>query len=262
MRSAMPGVDAVEARSSRAFPRHTHEQFGIGLILDGAQTSASGRGPVEAGPGDVITVNPGEVHDGAPVGDRGRWWRMIYVDPPALAEVHSHIGEGRSDPFEFQRPVLSDPSAASQLSHLFQSLAGEAAETALLREQLLLSLLARMLGISGDNVRTRAYPSAIAVAKSMIDDAPGSAVTLADLARVSSLSRFQVLRAFTSATGFTPHAYLLQRRLGLARRLIAGRMPLAQAAAEAGFADQSHMTRVFTSRYGFSPGVYAAAFRS
>ncbi|WP_375781517.1 AraC family ligand binding domain-containing protein [Roseococcus suduntuyensis] len=31
--------------------------------------SSSGRGPVEAGPGDVITVNPGEVHDGAPIGE-------------------------------------------------------------------------------------------------------------------------------------------------------------------------------------------------
>jgi AraC-like DNA-binding protein len=41
--------------------------------------------------------------------------------------------------------------------------------------------------------------------------------------------------------------------------LIAANTPLAQAAADAGFADQSHMTRVFTSRYGVSPGAYAAA---
>ena len=39
----------------------------------------------------------------------------------------------------------------------------------------------------------------------------------------------------------TPHAYLLQRRLHQARRLIAGGMPLAEAAAHSGFADQSHM---------------------
>jgi AraC-like DNA-binding protein len=38
-------------------------------------------------------------------------------------------------------------------------------------------------------------------------------------------------------------------------------MSLAQVAAEAGFADQSHMTRVFASRYGFTPGAYAGALR-
>jgi AraC-like DNA-binding protein len=93
----------------------------------------------------------------------------------------------------------------------------------------------------------------------MIDDAPTAAFTLADLARACGLSRFQVLRRFVSATGFTPHAYLVQRRLDVARRLIASNTPLAQAAADAGFADQSHMTRVFTSRYGVSPGAYAGA---
>jgi len=34
---------------------------------------------------------------------------------------------------------------------------------------------------------------------------------------------------------------------------------LADAACEAGFADQSHMTRLFTRTYGISPGLYAAA---
>jgi len=36
-------------------------------------------------------------------------------------------------------------------------------------------------------------------------------------------------------------------------------MPLAEAALAAGFADQSHMNRVFVRRYGVSPGIYAEA---
>lgn len=70
-RAAMAGVEAVEAATRHAFPRHTHQQFGIGVIHQGAQKSASGRGMVEAGPGDVITVNPNEVHDGSPIGEAG-----------------------------------------------------------------------------------------------------------------------------------------------------------------------------------------------
>jgi len=48
---AMAGVDAVEAESRHAFPRHTHDQFGIGVIHRGAHRSHSGRGQVEAGAG-------------------------------------------------------------------------------------------------------------------------------------------------------------------------------------------------------------------
>ncbi|HTN99015.1 MAG TPA: helix-turn-helix transcriptional regulator, partial [Nordella sp.] len=73
------------------------------------------------------------------------------------------------------------------------------------------------------------------------------------------LSKFQLLRGFCKATGLTPHAYLVQRRVALARTLIAGRLPLAEAALTAGFADQSHMTRLFVRTYGVSPGLYAEA---
>ena len=95
----------------------------------------------------------------------------------------------------------------------------------------------------------------------LIDNDPAAPVTLADLGRVCGMSRFQVLRGFAKATGMTPHAYLVQRRIDLARRLIAAGVPLAQAAADSGFADQSHMTRVFARRFGLSPGAYAQAVR-
>jgi quercetin dioxygenase-like cupin family protein len=62
-----PFSAAVEFAARHIFPRHTHEQFGIGVIRRGASRSRSGRGMVEAGSGDIITVNPGEVHKGAPI---------------------------------------------------------------------------------------------------------------------------------------------------------------------------------------------------
>jgi hypothetical protein len=64
--SALHGIYTMQADSSRTFARHSHEEFGVGLIVRGAQRSCSGRGMVEAGPGDIIMVNPGEVHDGQP----------------------------------------------------------------------------------------------------------------------------------------------------------------------------------------------------
>lgn len=93
----------------------------------------------------------------------------------------------------------------------------------------------------------------------MIEADPARPVTLDELARHAGLGKFQLLRGFCKATGLTPHAYLVQRRVALARRLIRDRLPLAEAAAAAGFADQSHMTRLFVRTYGVTPHLYAGA---
>jgi len=256
---ALPGVEAIEADTRHAFARHTHEHFGIGLIARGAQKSHSGRGPVEAGPGDIITVNPGEVHDGAPIGEAGRRWAILYLDPGVVAGAVADIGAGRPGWREFGQPVIRDRAAADGFRRLYAAAtAPRPGAPTPAAESLLLALLARTLELHPAGQRG-APPAAIARARALIDDDPAAALSLADLAHASGLSRFQVLRAFARATGLTPHAYQLQRRIGLARRLIAGGAALSEAAAASGFADQSHMTRVFVRQYGITPGSYAGA---
>ncbi|HEX7761174.1 MAG TPA: AraC family transcriptional regulator [Caulobacteraceae bacterium] len=252
------GVEATAARSRRVFPRHTHETFGIGLISGGAQASRSGRGMVEAGAGDVITVNPGEVHDGSPLGDAGRSWRMLYLDPALVADSLGDIGEGRALAYEFTQPVLRRPRIAARFTQLFFTLTKGAGGLAVIGwEEQLLALLADAMR-EGDRPPEPA-PPAIAAVRSMLDGDPAAPTTLSDMAQQCGLSRFQVLRGFERATGLTPHAYLIQRRVSLARRLIAEGLGLAEAAIASGFADQSHMTRVFVRRHGITPGAFAAA---
>ena len=99
------GIEAMVADTTCTFARHFHEDFGIGLIHRGAQKSMSGRGLIEAGPGDVITVNPGEVHDGAPLNDAGRGWRMLYL-PPAWSLTWGRIFSGKAAKWNSANRVL------------------------------------------------------------------------------------------------------------------------------------------------------------
>lgn len=48
------------------------------------------------------------------------------------------------------------------------------------------------------------------------------------------------------------------RRLARARTLIKNGVPLAETAARAGFADQSHLTRQFKRAFGLTPGRWIA----
>ena len=329
-RSIVEGIGAVEADTAHSFGRHMHDHFGIGFIERGAQRSASGRGPVEAGPGDVITVNPGEIHDGMPIGDDGRAWRMLYLDTDLVAKACLDVSDGKRGMMEFTQPVITDAGVAFGLARAYATITGRAiaSEVAartlfspagrrwpegpdeggdglkirgdspliassslgtsprggeegasrtnrrskpsspspsdqpaiMVAETWLLETCATLLLPRSTGAKT-GMPATIRHARALIDDDPASLVSLSDLADASGLSRYQVLRAFSRWLGLTPHAYILQRRLNMARRLIGNGVPLAEAAAVSGFADQAHMTRLFVRFFGISPGVLAAGSR-
>ena len=87
-------------------------------------------------------------------------------------------------------------------------------------------------------------------------------VTLAYLAGECHLSVAHFARAFKRTTGQTPHRWLLERRVEHAKRiLVTSALPLAEIAAACGFADQSHLTRVFSQIVGAGPGAWRRTWK-
>ena len=185
---------------------------------------------------------------------------LVRIDRDDIAGLSREIGEGGPGRQEIPHPVIRNRAIAARFEILFGAVTESGSGYGLLREQLLLQLVADVMRERGGSDERPPVPASIRAARDLIDDDPLAAVSLADLAGESGLSRFQVLRGFARATGLTPHAYLVQARIHIARRLIAQGMPLAEAAFASGFADQSHMTRVFVRKYGLSPRLYAGAF--
>ena len=264
------GVEAIMAQTRHSFAKHTHEAFGIGYMYAGAQKSASGRGMVEAGAGNIITVNPREVHDGHPIGDDSRGWNMLYFEPTLIADLASDMTDGAHTHYEFTNPVIDSPPVRNCFITLFDAIANGSENAARLRREEMLFLVLHHAQINagadahGSNPDTGKFVAHARIkrAKSLIDDCPSIAHGLHDLAAATGLSRFQTLRDFTRATGLTPHAYLIQRRIDLARAMIKGGARLADIAQDAGFADQSHLNRHFVRAFGITPGRYAKAIRA
>ncbi|MCG8584989.1 MAG: AraC family transcriptional regulator [Pirellulales bacterium] len=80
--------------------------------------------------------------------------------------------------------------------------------------------------------------------------------SLAELATLCGLSRFQFCRRFAASTGLTPSDYLLRLRVEAAASLIRKGNGLTRSALDAGFSDQAHLTRMFKRFRGITPGRY------
>jgi AraC-like DNA-binding protein len=257
--SPWAGVYATEIRSARHYGRHSHATFGFGVMGDGAQRSSSGRGMVDAYAGDIVTTNPGEVHDGRPLGGPSRTWCTVYLEPGLLGSMAAPAARGD---LAIVRPVLADPhlqQATRRLLAVLRQWQQGRADTLACEEALV-----QACGLLVERHTTQRDPTGearitLAAVREHIEQDLQAQPSLSELAALAGVSRFQLLRRFAAAHGCTPHAWLMQQRAERARALIRGGAALAESAAACGFADQSHMTRIFTRQFGFTPGAWQRA---
>ena len=79
-------------------------------------------------------------------------------------------------------------------------------------------------------------------------------VTVEELSKRFSVSRFYLIRQFKQRFGITPRQFLISLRVAEAKKLLANGLSVAAAAHTAGFADQSHLTRQFKRITSYCPG--------
>ena len=120
----------------------------------------------------------------------------------------------------------------------------------------LLIVINRLSAAAGDPaaVTDKPYDEKIRLALSIINENLAGDLSVDALAERLFLSRYHFMRLFKSQTGSTVHAYVRQKRLLCAARLIREGVPVQQAAAECGFNDYSVFHRAFRESFGFRPG--------
>lgn len=254
--AALDGIERIEAAISRyTYEPHRHDTYAIGVTLEGVQTFFY-RGARRASlPGQCLILHPDEIHDGAAGDESGLRYRMLYLDPAILADALAPLGE-TSLPF-IAAPVISDP----ELLRLALSIL-EIEDTKFARLEIdghVAELAPVLLRLAGDNgQKTSARPvDRLHRVRDYLDANRFAQVASGELEDVAGLDRYTIARQFRRQFGTSPHRYLLMRRLGSARERISLGEPLADIAADTGFADQAHFSRHFKKAYGLTPGRWA-----
>lgn len=87
-------------------------------------------------------------------------------------------------------------------------------------------------------------------------------LTLGELAEVAALSEYHFSRMFRLSFGRAPHAWVAEQRLARARLLLrTTSLPLAQIAADCGYANAAHFSHRFRDAHGAAPNAYRRAIQ-
>ncbi|MFV2171904.1 AraC family transcriptional regulator [Actinomadura sp. LOL_016] len=250
-------LDLLTARiGSRHYAPHIHDEYAIGVTVDGVETMRYRGEKVYSAAGSVVVIEPGEAHTGGPAQPEGFAYLALYPTGDLLRAATP----GSAEP-HFRGPIIDDPGLGDALRLAHRALrAGEdplEAETRLL--EVFDALVRRHAVPPGGGDAGRPGPGAARIARSLAErlaDELTRPPPLAEVAADLGLSRYQALRAFRDVVGMPPYAWLAQHRVARARALLdAGHRP-ADAAALVGFADQAHLTRWFRRVLGVTPGAY------
>jgi AraC-like DNA-binding protein len=246
--------------TTHEFPLHTHEAFVVAVTETGGSMVKS-RGHIEQAHHEALFVfNPGEPHAGW-MGRSPHWrYRSFYLAKPSMERLAQDLGLPQLP--GFTQNLFNDRDLIDGFLDLHA--ACDSAGSVEDRDEQLIAIFGRLFARHGAGliVRPAADREQLRRAIRLMHDRYAEPLQLGDVASVLGLTKFQLIGLFKHTIGLTPHVYLTQVRLNAACRLLRRGRSLAETAMEAGFYDQSAMTRHFKRCYAITPLQFAAANRT
>lgn len=224
---------------SEPFVLHAHDLCVIGWVREGSRIlKVNGREAVISS-GDVVAFNPGDIHGCEHASAEPFAYDSIAIAPALL------------DGMRLRNVARADERAAEEALAFFSGL------DAMDDDEVLEGVLA-IAGLldDGEGIRAAADEGLATAVAAHLRTHLTDAVSIQTLADEAGVSVHALIRAHRARFAITPLQHLKSMRVEHAAHLLAQGMAPAEAAMRAGFADQSHLTRAFKERMGFTPAAY------
>ena len=185
----------------------------------------------------------------------------FYIPRAALDEFCHEHGLPRVSHLRCE-PGHSDPIVSQLAELLLPALESPGQASALFVDHIMLALCAHLAGSYGESRSQEGAsrgltPAELLRATEYMASQSQHDVQLADVARQCGLSRGYFAQRFKLAAGLSPHQWLQRYRIEKAQNFLAtSKDSVAEIATSCGFADQSHLTRVFSRLAGDTPAAW------
>lgn len=190
----------------------------------------------------------------------------IYLEPKILNRIAHNTAELERTEL-IQTLKVHDPLIEQIGLNLKTELERNGAGSDLYAESMAMALSAHLLQrYTAKRLRLHSYSDGLSRYKlneviAYINEHLDSELSLTEIAAVVQISPHYFATQFKQSTGLTPHHYIIQRRIELAKILLTNReLTIAEVMRQTGFKSQSHFTRLFRQNTSITPKAYRDVF--
>lgn len=242
-----------------SYSKHAHEEYSLGVTLQGRQDFFSQRAFHKSPTGGVIVFNPEDVHDGHSGLTEHLEYVMLYVHPSEFEPMFKALGYTKNAAPRVASPLLNNPVLAQQILAL-KRLTNNGNYTRIDGEAALFNIAHSIIKQTGCAIAALSISSKkdtlLLKAKDYIMANLANDISIDEIAAAATLSKYHFIRLFNQQFGITPHQYVLNCRINQARKYIESGFNVSRVALDTGFADNSHLNRHFKRVFGLTPKQY------
>ncbi|CAG9296944.1 AraC family transcriptional regulator [Celerinatantimonas diazotrophica] len=261
----LSGITALSAQMKNfAYNKHAHEEYCLGLTLNGRQDFFCAGSFYKSQAGNIILFNPEEIHDGHAGNDSLLKYQMLYIEPQKMQTMIKTLGAIHPNQLRFADTLYNDAKLRAQLYQMFSLVQGHHTQS-IEYDAVLYTIVERLLELKGfacNKQRVIKHADTLLLrAKTFIHAHLNESLTIEQISNEANLSQFHFIRLFKQSFGLTPHQYIINCRINLAKEQLQKGQDITQCAQLAGFSDSSHLCRKFKQSYGITPSQYQRQFR-
>ena len=252
---AYAGVSIAESTyaAGTVVKPHAHDSALLTLVLGGDSTEEN-RGRTRNLTAQTLLFTPAQEMHGHLFRNEGRWLNMQFS-----SEWFARVAAG-SAPLPQTPQLLQNHTAVAWATRIRSELRQHDTVSQFAIEGALLLMIADIARLDLKAERTR--PRWLLAVENAIEASVATPPAIEHLAAIAGVHASHLLRTFRRYHSISIASYVRTRRIERARSEdAAAKRPQSMIALDAGFADQSHFTRVFRRTYGETPGQYARAVR-
>ncbi len=254
----IPELSYLELKYSNAFfecsQKHYHNMICILGLKKGSAKFIINDKKVILKENNLVVINPNEVHYS--ISDEiTQDYYVVYIDRTWYQTLQKHI-------FSIDQIIalpneILDLNICNEFFQLFEYLYEK--NDVIEKELKLLEFLKVTLKSSFFENNIIEIDKTTQIAKEFkeyIEKNISSKLTLTQISNALGYSPYHIIRVCNQNFGLSANAYIVNKRVHRAKKLISEGIDISQAAREVGFYDQSHLTNVFKKVFALTPKAY------